>query len=98
MVQGRARPMIGVCLWLEPRMKTETQKTAGLTQLAALIGPMSVAMLTTADVWDPSNGTMLRLFAMAAPVVAAKPAGRGERDTLTRLTRASQRPPSTVAG
>jgi general stress protein 26 len=38
-----------------------------------------------AEYWDSPHGKMVRMFAMAASVVAGKPIGLGEHDTLTDL-------------
>ena len=40
----------------------------------------------TAEYWDAPNSRMVRLAAMAASVVAGKPIGMGEHDTLTSLS------------
>lgn len=47
----------------------------------------------TAEYWDASHSKMVRMFAMAASVVARKPVGLGERNTFTEL---SKRSPHTV--
>jgi general stress protein 26 len=39
----------------------------------------------TAEYWDAPSSRMVRMFAMAASVVAGKPIGTGEHDTLTDL-------------
>ena len=39
----------------------------------------------TAEYWDAPNSKMVRMFAMAASIVASKPIGMGEHDTLTDL-------------
>ena len=39
----------------------------------------------TAEYWDAPNSKMVRLFAMAASIVASKPIGMGEHETLTDL-------------
>lgn len=39
----------------------------------------------TAEYWDAPSSKMLRMFAMAASIVASKPIGMGEHDTLTDL-------------
>lgn len=39
----------------------------------------------TAEYWDAPNSKMVRVLAMAASVVAGKPIGLGEHDTLTDL-------------
>ena len=39
----------------------------------------------TAEYWDGPNSKMVRMFAMAASIVASKPVGMGEHDTLTDL-------------
>ena len=39
----------------------------------------------TAEHWDAPNSKMVRMFAMAASIVASKPIGMGEHDTLTGL-------------
>lgn len=39
----------------------------------------------TAEYWDAPNSKMVRMFAMAASIVAAKPIGMGEHETLTDL-------------
>ncbi len=44
----------------------------------------------TAEYWDTSSSKMVRMFAMAASVVAGKPVGMGERDTLTGLSKSAQ--------
>ena len=40
----------------------------------------------TAEYWDAPNSKMVRLFAMAASVVAGKPIGMGDHATLTDLS------------
>lgn len=40
----------------------------------------------TAEYWDAPNSKMVRMFAMAASVVAGKPIGLGEHETLTHLS------------
>ena len=40
----------------------------------------------TAEYWDAPNSKMVRLFAMAASVVAGKPIGTGDHATLTDLS------------
>ena len=40
----------------------------------------------TAEYWDAPHSKMVRMFAMAASVVAGKPIGLGEHDTLTGLS------------
>ncbi len=40
----------------------------------------------TAEYWDAPHSRMVRMFAMAASVIAGKPVGLGEHDTLTGLT------------
>ena len=40
----------------------------------------------TAEYWDAPNSKMVRMFAMAASIVAGKPIGIGEHQTLTDLT------------
>ena len=39
----------------------------------------------TAEYWDAPNSKMVRMFAMAASIVASKPIGMGEHETLTDL-------------
>lgn len=39
----------------------------------------------TAEYWDAPSSKMVRMFAMAASIVASKPIGMGEHDTLTDL-------------
>jgi general stress protein 26 len=39
-----------------------------------------------AEYWDAPNSKMVRSFAMAASVLAGKPIGLGEHDTLTQLS------------
>ena len=39
----------------------------------------------TAEYWDAPNSKMVRMFAMAASIVASTPIGMGEHDTLTDL-------------
>lgn len=39
----------------------------------------------TAEYWDAPSSRMVRMFAMAASIVASKPIGMGEHDTLTDL-------------
>ena len=39
----------------------------------------------TAEYWDAPNSKMVRMFAMAASIVPAKPIGMGEHETLTDL-------------
>ena len=39
----------------------------------------------TAEYWDAPNSKMVRMFAMAASIVASKPIGMGEHETLTNL-------------
>jgi general stress protein 26 len=46
----------------------------------------------TAEYWDAPNSKMVRMFAMAASVVASKPIGMGEHDTLTGLSKHTQAP------
>ncbi len=43
----------------------------------------------TAEYWDARSSKMVRLFAMAGSVVAGKPAGFGEHNAYTRLSRRS---------
>jgi general stress protein 26 len=38
-----------------------------------------------AEYWDAPDSKMVRMFAMGASIVAGKPIGMGEHDTLTRL-------------
>jgi general stress protein 26 len=40
----------------------------------------------SAEYWDAPNSKMVRMFAMAASIVAAKPMMLGEHDTLTNLS------------
>lgn len=40
----------------------------------------------TAEYWDAPNSKMVRLFALAASVVAGKPVGMGDHETLTDLS------------
>lgn len=40
----------------------------------------------SAEYWDAPNSKMIRMFAMAASVVASKPIGLGEHETLTALS------------
>ena len=40
----------------------------------------------TAEYWDTPHGKMVRMFAMAASIVAGKPIGMGENETLTHLS------------
>ncbi len=40
----------------------------------------------TAEYWDAPNSKMVRAFAMAASVIAAKPIGLGKHESLTHLT------------
>ena len=44
-------------------------------------------MPEAAEYWDAPHNSMVRMFAMAASVVAGKPVGMGEHDNLTHLTR-----------
>jgi len=44
----------------------------------------------TTAYWDAPNSTMVRTFSMAAAVVAGKPLGMGELDTLTGLSKSAQ--------
>ena len=44
----------------------------------------------TAEYWDASNSSMVRMFAMAASVIAGKPLGMGEHGTLTGLSKPPQ--------
>lgn len=39
----------------------------------------------TAEYWDAPNSKMVRMFAMAASIIASKPIGLGEHETLTDL-------------
>jgi general stress protein 26 len=43
-----------------------------------------------AEYWDGPHSTMVRMFAMAASVLASKPVGLGEHDTLTDLSPAER--------
>ena len=43
----------------------------------------------TADFWDGPRSKMVRLFAMAVSVIAGKPIGLGDHETLTDLSRSS---------
>jgi general stress protein 26 len=43
----------------------------------------------SAEYWDAPHSKMVRVFAMAASVAAAKPIGMGDHDTLTGLSRPS---------
>ena len=40
----------------------------------------------SAEYWDASSSKMIRMFAMAASIVAAKPIGLGEHNTLSNLS------------
>ena len=40
----------------------------------------------SAEYWDAPHSKMVRMFAMAASMVASKPIGMGEHDTLTQLS------------
>ena len=54
----------------------------------------------TAEYWDAPHSKMVRMFAMAASIIASKPIGMGDHDTLTDLSLTHQRAhatsPSTV--
>ena len=60
-------------------MKTESQSSPELTLLKFV--PES------AEYWDAPHSKMVRMFAMAASVVAGKPIGLGEHEKLTALSR-----------
>jgi hypothetical protein len=60
----------------ESCMKTEAQGSAELNQIVP----------DMAEYWDAPNSKMVRSFAMAASVLAGKPIGLGEHDTLTQLS------------
>ena len=47
----------------------------------------------TAEYWDTPHSKMVRMFAMAASIVAGKPIAMGENETLTHLSAAPQAPP-----
>ncbi len=49
----------------------------------------------TAEVWDAPNSKMVRLFAMAASVVASKPVGLGTHASLSHLSRRTPKSRST---
>ena len=44
----------------------------------------------SAEYWDAPNSKMVRMFAMAASIVAAKPIGMGVHETMTDLAPASR--------
>ena len=48
-----------------------------------------------AEYWDAPSSRMVRMFALAASVVAGKPVGLGDHDTLTGLSKPS---PNAVSG
>lgn len=41
---------------------------------------------SSAEYWDASHSKMVRMFAMAASIIANKPIGMGDHDTLTNLS------------
>jgi general stress protein 26 len=41
----------------------------------------------SAEYWDAKHSKMIRMFAVAASIVAAKPIGMGDHDTLTGLSK-----------
>lgn len=45
----------------------------------------------TAEYWDAPNSKMVRMFAMAASIIASKPMMLGEHDSLTNLSPSSSR-------
>ena len=45
-----------------------------------------------AEYWDAPSSKMVRMFAMAASVIASKPIGMGEHDTLTGLSTHTLKP------
>jgi len=45
-----------------------------------------------AEYWDAPNSKMVRMFALAASVLASKPIGMGDHDTLTDLSAHTQKP------
>ena len=47
----------------------------------------------TAEYWDTPHSKMVRMFAMAASIVAGKPIAMGENETLAHLSAAPQAPP-----
>lgn len=48
----------------------------------------------TAEYWDTPHGAMVRMFAMAASIVAGRPVALGDNETLTHLSVASRAPVS----